>query len=178
MDQSITSITVKDFQTPPDVAEYMCSLIPSTAKTILEPSVGSGNMLQFLTDKIILTPENFFTMDGDLTFDCVVMNPPFSHHSTFGLPEDLKLTGMKVGYYFLTECMKKTNNVIALMPWLTIADSDVRLRHFMDYGLKSITALPRKTFLYARIQTCILELENGYQGKTEFKSYEFEKLKK
>lgn len=62
--------------------------------------------------------------------------------------------------------MKKSDCVIALMPWLTIADSDVRFRALKAYdGLKSLTPLPRKTFQYARIQTCIIELERGYYQK-------------
>jgi hypothetical protein len=65
-----------------------------------------------------------------------------------------------------------SNNIIALMPWFTISDSDVRLRNIKKYGIKSITALPRKTFQYARIQTVILELEKGYKGDTIFKVFD------
>jgi hypothetical protein len=68
--------------------------------------------------------------------------------------------------------MKKSNNVIALMPWFTISDSDVRLRFLKSYGLISLTALPRKTFQYARIQTCILQLQKGYTGETIFKVFD------
>lgn len=46
-----------------------------------------------------------------------------------------------------------SDNIIALMPWFTISDSDVRIRKLMDFGLKSLTLLHRKTFQYARIQT-------------------------
>jgi hypothetical protein len=60
-----------------------------------------------------------------------------------------------------------------LMPWFTISDSDVRLRHIKSYGLKSITALPRKTFEYARIQTCVFELEKGFKGESLFKTFQF-----
>jgi len=69
--------------------------------------------------------------------------------------------------------MKKSNNVIALMPWFTISDSDVRLRFLKNYGLKSLTALPRKTFQYARIQTVIIELQKGYDKETIFKTFQF-----
>ena len=77
---------------------------------------------------------------------------------------------MRLGYYILTECMKQSDNVIALMPWFTISDSDVRLRTLKEYGLKSLTALPRKTFQYARIQTVIIELNKGYKKDTIFRT--------
>jgi hypothetical protein len=34
-----------DFQTPPEVAEYMASLIPEDAMNILEPTPGIGNIV-------------------------------------------------------------------------------------------------------------------------------------
>ena len=72
----------------------------------------------------------------------------------------------------MTKCLHMSDNVIALMPWFTISDSDVRLRALKTWGLKSITALPRKTFDYARIQTVVLELQKGYIGMTEFKVFD------
>ena len=98
------------------------------------------------------------------------MNPPFSSKYAFGIPDGLEDKGMRLGYFMLQECMEKSNHVIALMPWFTISDSDVRLRALIDYGLRSITALPRKTFNYIRVQTMVLELERGYKGITEFKT--------
>lgn len=79
---------------------------------------------------------------------------------------------MRLGYYILTECMKMSNHIIALMPWFTISDSDVRLRFLKHYGLKSLTALPRKTFQYARVQTVVIELEKGFTGDTIFHVYD------
>ena len=66
-----------------------------------------------------------------------------------------------------------SDNIIALMPWFTISDSDVRLRFLKSFGLKSITALPRKTFEYARIQTCVFELQKGWNEDTIFRVYDF-----
>lgn len=105
-------------------------------------------------------------------YDCIVTNPPFSSKYAFCVPDHLKDKGMKLGYHILKELMGMSDNIIALVPWFTISDSDVRLRYIKKYGLKSITALPRKTFRYARIQTCILELEKGFSGSTEFKVYD------
>jgi hypothetical protein len=84
------------------------------------------------------------------------MNPPF--------------TPMKLGYKILYRCMELSNNIVALMPWLTIINGQKRTEDIMNFGLKSITHLPRKTFNGARVQTCILELHKGYQGVTQFLS--------
>ncbi len=87
-------------------------------------------------------------------------------------PPEAVIKGMRLGYHILLECMQMSDNIIALMPWFTISDSDVRLRYLKDFGLKSITALPRKTFQYARIQTMVIELHKGWSGPTEFKVFD------
>jgi type I restriction-modification system DNA methylase subunit len=165
-----------DFQTPPPVAKYMCSLVPAGAKRILEPTPGKGNIVKALERSNrydITAPTDFFLMKKQ-KFDCVVMNPPFSEKFTImkNSPTGYDFEGMRMGYWFLTECMKMSNNVISLMPWFTLVDSDVRLRFFKKWGLQSITALPRSTFQYTRIQTCVLHLNKGYIGETVFKVYD------
>lgn len=167
------------YQTPSVVCEYMVDLIPSNAITILEPTPGLGNIVSELNSRNkykVITPSDFFLLDPTHKYDCIVMNPPFSDKSGFiknAQVDRSLIKGMKLGYYILTECMKRTDNVIALMPWFTISDSDVRLRHIKAYGLKSITPLPRKTFDYARIQTMVVELERGYEGSTTFNLINF-----
>lgn len=165
----------ENFQTPEAVCDYMVSMIPKEHKTIFEPTPGLGNIVRSLEKKNnleITTAEDFFLFDLKKKFDCIVMNPPFSSKSAYleNAPENIDLKGMKLGYHILQECMKMSDNVIALMPWFTISDSDVRLRFFKNWGLKSLTALPRKTFNYARIQTVVLELEKGYSEETIFKT--------
>lgn len=163
-----------DFQTPPEVCQYMASLIPSGVKTVLEPTPGLGNLLSCLNGYDVTAPEDYFLLPKK-SYDCAILNPPFSSRSAIldNAPADLQDSGMRVGYYFLTECMKVSDNVIALMPWFTISDSDLRLRTIKDFGLISITALPRKTFSYARIQTMVLQMQKGYIGPIEFKVFEF-----
>ncbi len=147
---------------------------------LLEPTKGAGNLsnamrLELKNNNIKYTlhePTDFFQLTRK-EFDCVVLNPPFSEKSAFGVPGDLELKGMRLGYYILTECMKMSDNVIALMPWFTLSDSDVRMRFFKNWGMKSLTALPRKTFQYARIQTVIIELQKGWDKETIFKTFEF-----
>jgi type I restriction-modification system DNA methylase subunit len=163
----------RDFQTPHEVCRYMVDLLPVGVKKVLEPTPGDGNIVKAAEAKglIVTAPIDYFQLPVD-RYDAVIMNPPFSSKFTFleNAPETVTHTGMRIGYWFLQECMKRSDIVIALMPWFTISDSDLRLRFLMDYGLKSITALPRKTFQYARIQTCIFELNKGFKGDTVFRS--------
>lgn len=165
-----------DFQTPPEVCRYMVSLMPLRVKTVLEPTPGIGNIVKELNGFEVTAPKDYFLLDKKQRFDCVVMNPPFS--SKFAILDNAPISykqekGMKFGYRLLTDCMNRSDIVVCLMPWFTLSDSDVRLRYLKKYGIKSITALPRKTFEYARIQTCVVVLIKGYQGKTEFIVYDF-----
>lgn len=164
------------FQTPPEVCRYMVSLLPTDISTVLEPTKGDGNIVRELSGYNVTAPDDFFLLDKHLTFDAVVMNPPFGSKSAIltNAPNSYKAEkGLKFGYRILIDCMQKAPVIIALMPWFTIADSDVRLRYLKQNGLKSITALPRKTFEYARIQTCVIELQKGYSGEIEFKVFDF-----
>ena len=171
-----------NYQTPPDVCEYMASLLTQNQLNVLEPTPGLGNLVTALKNagKKVYTPDDYFLQRKKILsekyWDAVVLNPPFSSKSAFldNAPEEWEdARGMKFGYRMLLEAMTLSNTVIALMPWFTISDSDVRLRFIKEFGLRSITALPRKTFEYARIQTCVLVLEKGYTGTTDFIVYEF-----
>lgn len=161
-----------EFQTPIDVCKYMASLIPAGVRTVLEPTPGIGNLVAQLKSYDVTAPGDYFAMDKRQRFDCVVMNPPFSSKSAFNVPEHLNKSGMRLGYHILTECMNMSDNVIALMPWFTLSDSDVRLRALKKYGMKSLTALPRKTFEYVRIQTVIIELVKGWRDETAFRVFD------
>lgn len=164
-----------DFQTPVPVAKYMVSLLPEGIVTVLEPTPGVGNIKKELIKSgyDVTAPDDYF-VNGGGKFDAVVMNPPFSHKFTNleNAPIDLHKSGMRMGYWFLTNCMQQSDIVIALMPWFTISDSDVRMRALYRHGIKSITALPRKTFQFARIQTMVIHLERGFKGQTAFYAYD------
>lgn len=163
-----------EFQTPLPVCKYMVKMVPKGTKTILEPSPGLGNIVSCMKKYQVTAAADFFLLDKDMQFDAIVMNPPFSERTTFmnNAPKEVQ-SGMRVGYYFLTECMKMSDHVIALMPWFTLTDSDLRLKHLENFGIKSITALPRKTFNYTRIQTCVIELHKGWTRNTIFKTFDF-----
>ena len=144
------------FQTPEKICEYMGSFLPKNAGLILEPTPGKGKLVKILEQYgIVITPDDFYTMEKG-RFDWIVMNPPF--------------TPMKKGYEILYECMNMTDNIIALMPYLTIINGEKRTQDIMDWGLKSITHLPRSVFKGSRVQTCILEMSRGFDGDTIFKT--------
>lgn len=145
------------FQTPLQVCTYMSSFLPNDAGLILEPTPGQGNLVEALKQKgNVIAPEDFCTYKHFDKYDWIVMNPPF--------------TPMQLGYQILYKCMELSDNIVALMPWLTIINSQKRTEDIMNFGLKSITHLPRKTFSGARVQTCILEMQKGYDGVTRFLS--------
>lgn len=148
------------FQTPPVVAGYMASMLPDNAGTILEPTPGLGNIVEAIKSKgTVIAPRMFEDLPVGGTYDYAVMNPPF--------------TPMKEGYRYLKEVMSMTDNIVALLPWFILINSDRRMIELKTWGLVSVTALPRKTFPGCRIQCCVLELKKGYQGETEFKSFSF-----
>jgi hypothetical protein len=145
-----------NFQTPEKICEYMASFIPENPGLILEPTAGKGNLVKVLERYgNVFAPDDFYKME-EKRFDWVVMNPPF--------------TPMKQGYEILYKCMDMSDNIIALMPYLVIINGEKRTADIMNWGLKSITHLPRSTFKGSRVQTCILEMKRGYQGDTIFKT--------
>ena len=164
-----------DYQTPIDVARYMASLVPIECVTVLEPTPGLGNLVMALKERsfFVIAPDDYFLFQKQKV-DAVVMNPPFSAKYAVldNAKADYSKYGMRLGYMLLQEATEMADTVICLMPWFTISDSDVRLRSLKEFGLVSVTALPRKTFKYARVQTCILHLQKGFKGKTEFKVYD------
>ena len=146
-----------DFQTPEIVCEYMADFLPDNAGRILEPTSGMGNLVRVLERHgEVISPNDFFLLE-EKWFDWIVMNPPFSP--------------MKVGYDILYSCMGMSDNIIALMPWLTMINGERRTGDIMEFGLRSITHLPRTIFTGSRVQTCILEMRKGFDGETIFRNF-------
>lgn len=152
----------------------METLIPDEVVTVCEPTPGKGNLVSILKSKgyRVTAPRDYWTLNKKRRFDAIVGNLPFSSKTFFNCPIEFEGKGMIVAYEQMKVLMQMSDNVILLMPWFTISDSDVRLRMLKNYGLISVTALPRKTFQYARIQTCVLQLKKGYSGATEFKVFD------
>ncbi len=93
--------TEQFYETPNYLAYKMTRYIPEDAKTILEPSAGSGKFLRMLKDRYRLNlyyceineirantckhysrygflGSDFLTADINKRFDCIIMNPPFN----------------------------------------------------------------------------------------------------
>ena len=152
------------FQTPPVVCDYMASLmLPEFCGFILEPTPGIGNLVKALNPKgIVITFPTFEAAYSEFLvtnkkYDWVVMNPPF--------------TPMSEGWRYLTTVTEMSDNIIALLPYLILINSDIRLKFLFDYGFESLTSLPRKTFPGSRIQSCIIKLQRGYSDSTIFKRF-------
>jgi len=149
-----------DFQTPDYICDYMVSLLPDGVNTVFEPTPGQGNIVKSLEDKgyMVDYPSGDFFDHPIKKYDAIVMNPPF--------------TPMTKGYTILYECMERSNIIIALMPWLTLINSERRTKYITNYGLHSITHLPRSVFKGSRVQTCIMKMIKGYNSSTLWKNYE------
>lgn len=143
-----------DFQTRPEECELMVGMLPARVKTVLEPTPGEGNLVRALKTHgyTVTAPTEFWDVAGQ--WDAVVMNPPFSP--------------MKRGYKILYAVMDMTDIIIALMPWLTLINSVRRTTRILDWGLYSVTHLPRSAFPGSRVQTCILNMQRGYKHSPRF----------
>lgn len=164
-------MNAQDFQTPLPVAKYMQSLIPIGTKTLLEPTPGIGNLIYGLNGKYEITAAiDFFRLERE-KYDCVIMNPPFTSNEAIldRAPREVKkLTGSKIGTWFLYEMLTWSDNVIALMPWYTVINSEKRTQKLIDFGLISIANLSRRWF-NTRVQPCVLQLKKGWNKQTVFK---------
>jgi hypothetical protein len=143
---------MSNFQTEKWVCDIMVDLLPAGISAVLEPTPGEGNLVKVLQAKAyqVTAPSEFWDVSGH--WDAVVMNPPF--------------TPMEQGYKILYAVLEMSDIVIALMPWLTLINSEKRTKDIKSFGLKSISHLPRSAFPGARVQTCILEMHKGFVGET------------
>lgn len=148
------------FQTRPDIAALIAEMLLPKIKTVLEPTPGEGNIVSAIRamrpELKITAPKDYWKLRAG-RFDAAVMNPPF--------------TPMKEGYRFLYSVMDRTDMIIALMPWLTLINGERRLNKILDYGLVSVTHLPRSIFPGSRVQCCIMEMVKGWTKPTEFLFY-------
>lgn len=148
-----------DFQTPDWVCDIMTELILGYPETILEPTPGAGNLFQSISKRlpksIIYAPKHFEEFNIERV-DLIVANPPF--------------TPMSQGYQLLDRFFDISDNIIILMPWLALINSESRTKRYIDHGLKEIHHLPRRAFPGSRVQACILVFQKGYNGEIRFKS--------
>lgn len=149
-----------NFQTPEWVCNEMVKLIPPTAMSILEPTPGAGNLsraiqYKFGNTKVTQHAPRVFEDWKRVRVGCIVANPPF--------------TPMSKGYEMLNEFFEISDNIIILMPWLALINSEKRTAEYISRGLKTIIHLPRRAFNGSRVQTCIMVFKKGFNGRIEFK---------
>lgn len=153
-----------NFQTPRIVGDYMARMVirpRGRNPVVIEPTPGTGQLVEALKARNM----NVYAPTGDfwesahskISCDYYVMNPPFNPVS------DMER--------FVNHAMEVCDNVIALLPCTYVINSERRLGELMDYGLVSVTSLPRKTFPGCRVQVGIFELKKGYAGTTTFKRF-------
>lgn len=142
------------YQTPPEIVKYMVSLLPDNVTTVLEPTPGNGNIVNELLNKgyEVTAPDNYEELDPWQRFDAIVMNPPFKS---------------SIEHKFLFDGLRRSDIVIALVPWFTLINADRRADQLFNYGLVSVTHLPRRTFPKIKVQTCIMKFIRGYKGMTK-----------
>lgn len=152
-----------EFQTHPAVSQHMAGMLPTDYMiSVCEPTPGLMGLVNAaekrLRYKILYPPGRFedWIQPND-RFDWVIMNPPFSP--------------MVEGYRWLRMLMDHSDNIICLLPWSILINSSRRMNFLMEFGLVSVTNLPRKAFPKTRIQCCIMKLQKGYQGETKFLNF-------
>jgi len=142
---------MQDFQTPEWICNIMVSLIDSYPQKILEPTPGEGNLVNAIHNKYpnteIIKSNNFETQKL-IKVDYVIANPPFSP--------------MSIGYKMLNKFFYFSGNIIVIMPWLSIINSEKRTDMYIKKGLEKVIHLPRSVFKGSRVQTCILKFKDGY----------------
>lgn len=151
----------KNFQTPQWVCNIMINQIEHNPVFILEPTPGAGNLVKALNlkfpDSIIDAPNDFykFIEFNHARYHYIVANPPF--------------TPMTQGYKMLDDFFNIADDIIILLPWLALINSERRTKKYISMGLKKIIHLPRSAFPGSRVQTCVLVFQRGYCGDIIFK---------
>ncbi len=153
-----TNTENNEFQTPKWVCDFMVSLVGYYPDTILEPTPGKGNLInaivrEFPGATLLATCPDFMNTKP-IPVDVVIANPPF--------------TPMTKGYEMLDRFFEFSGHVIALMPWLTLINSEKRLKRLKEHGLYEIIHLPRSVFKGSRVQTCVLVFLPEYRGQITF----------
>jgi hypothetical protein len=99
--EASTLMATYDIFTPPDVAAKMVSYFPTSVRRLLEPSVGSGNLLRAMDGRydradvydinagylaevsgptVTKYHTNFLAADVDPVYDAIILNPPYQRY--------------------------------------------------------------------------------------------------
>ncbi len=154
-------VGIMHFQTPEWVCKIMARQIEYNPIFILEPTPGEGNLVKVLKsqfpDAIIDAPDDFyrFYANNHAGYHIIIANPPF--------------TPMNLGYRMLEDFFGIVHQqIIILLPWMALINSERRTKKYIEKGLKKIIHLPRKAFPGARVQCCILVFKREYTGDIIF----------
>lgn len=198
--------------TPSDIATELARFAPKNIQTLLEPSVGNGNLLTpFLLrenighiiaidkdqnaikdlivkheafDNISFVNEDFLEwslpINEHLSFDCVVMNPPFMGKNKALIKVDLKeerITNYKLEKHLPMEVvfvlrairlLKKKGKLLAIVPASVINASKMTwLREYLlsQGHIDRVYELPRYTFEGIEAKTFMFVFEKSIKTK-------------
>jgi len=139
-----------EFQTPDWVCDLMVNMIPITdnPKVILEPTPGEGNLVRAIQRRFsqcrILAPNDIYLFHPKEKIDWTVSNPPF--------------TPMSLGFSLLQRMKIWCDNIVILLPWLLLINSEERTDWFLRAGLSEVIHLPRSVFGSSRVQACVMKM--------------------
>ena len=145
-----------EFQTPDWVCNIMVSMIDNDPRFILEPTPGIGNLVRAIKRKYpvcyVTQPIDIDDFENNkmIQWDWIIANPPF--------------TPMSRGFEILNRIRDWSDNVIILLPWLLLINSEKRSKWFVDNGLCEVRHLPRRAFPGSRVQTCIIKMVRDFDG--------------
>ncbi len=115
-----------DYQTDPDALSILVPYIPQ-GSVVWECAVGEGGLAAGLTRSgltvvasDIKAGQDFLTWEPDVSWDCIVTNPPFSLKNEF-----------------LSRCYQLGRPFALLLP-LSGLESKARQKHFRRYGVQLI----------------------------------------
>jgi hypothetical protein len=75
-----------------------------------------------------------------------------------------KKIGMDIGCKMLDDFFIIADDIIILLPWSALINSERRTKKYIEKGLKKIIHLPRKAFPGSKVQTCVLVFRKGYHA--------------
>jgi hypothetical protein len=159
---------IKNFQTPPEICNFMASMVPyknsrGIISHVLEPTPGKKQLVNSLLVKgyRVSYPDGDFWEMKHLVekYDAVVMNPPF--------------TPMRLGIRFLKRAMLLSDHIICLFPYLLLANSQQRQIEYQQWGMRKLITLPRDAFPGSRVQCCIMVLDKEFSGQTTFEYFTY-----
>lgn len=157
----ISHIGPNEYYTPEWLSEYMISLIDKEIPfSVFDPTPGPNSSILSAVRKVYPCNVSVEELKGDFWdidishVDIIVANPPFFPYS-------------KV-YQYLERFILIADQIICIIPWYTIINSERRTEKIIKSGLKRIVNVSRSAFPKIRVQICVLDIQKGYCGDAVF----------